>query len=323
MRSLPGVALRGPEEPYANTGRHEILGHVMRTRPVLCAIDEGEVSRHAVEAAAWLAQDLDTGVVLAHAFDPMGIPARPRPEMLARGITDADLEDVARRAARLLLRDAATRVAGVEVATELVEGQVVPELLELAEARWATLLVAGTAARGGIERMLLGSVSGALAQAAPCPVIAVQRGAALQEPGPVVAGYDGSAHSLRAARHAASLAARLGRELVLLHVTRGEGVEPDEELARELYAAGVGGLGDDPGRPAPDLKVRLEVEEGEPVQVLAAVGREQSAALLVTGTRGRSALSSALLGSVSVGLVGAAGRPVALVPATAGETPAG
>ena len=34
-------------------------------------------------------------------------------------------------------------------------------------------------------------------------------------------------------------------------------------------------------------------------------------------------LSSALLGSVSVGRVRAAGRPVSLVPASAGEAPAG
>jgi nucleotide-binding universal stress UspA family protein len=154
-------------------------------------------------------------------------------------------------------------------------------------------------------------------------VVAAPRGAALDEPGPVVAGYDGSPHSVRAARHAAALAARLGRELVLLHVTRDRGVEAGEELARELYAAGISGLGDDPGRPALDLRVRLAVEEGDPVQVLAAVGREQAAALLVTGTRGRNALSSALLGSVSVGLIAAAGRPVALVPASAGETPVG
>jgi hypothetical protein len=33
-------------------------------------------------------------------------------------------------------------------------------------------------------------------------------------------------------------------------------------------------------------------------------------------------LSSALLGSVSVGLIAAAGRPVTLVPASAGEIPA-
>jgi nucleotide-binding universal stress UspA family protein len=304
-------------------GEHVILGHAVGARPVMCAIDDGEASRHAVRVAAWLADALDTRLVLAHAFDPMGIPARPRAEMHARELTDDDLVEAERHAARLLLEHAAAGVGGVEVVTELVEGPEVDELLRLAADRWAVVLVAGTAARAGLERMLAGSVSGALAAAAPCPVVAVPRGAAIDEPGPVVVGYDGSPHSLRAARHAAALAARLRRELVLLHVTTGEGVKADEELARDLYAAGVRGLGDEPGRPALDLNVRMAVEDGDPAQVLAAVGREEAAALLVTGTRGRNALSSALLGSVSVGVVGAAGRPVALVAASAGESPAG
>jgi len=305
------------------SGPHEILGHAVGTRPVMCAIDEGEASRQAVRVAAWLARALDTRLVLAHAFDPMGIGARPREEMLARDLTDDDLVHAERRAAQLLLEEAAKSVTDVELTPELLEGEIVAELLRLAVERWAVLLVAGTAARGGLERVLAGSVSGALVASAPCPLVAVPRGAALDEPGPVVVGYDGSAHSLRAARHAAALAARLRRELVLLHVTGKEAVRPDEDLARDLYAAGLRGLGDEPGRPALDLTVRLAVEDGDPVQVLAAVGREEAAALLVTGTRGRNALSSALLGSVSVGLVGAAGRPVALVPESAGDGPAG
>jgi nucleotide-binding universal stress UspA family protein len=289
----------------------------------MCAIDDSEASRHAVRAAAWLARAFDAGLVLAHAFDPMGIGARPLEEMRAVGISDDDLVHVARRAARRLLDDAARAVTGVKVATELAEGQVVAELRRLAVARWAALLVAGTAARGGLDRVLLGSVSGALAADAPCPLVAVPRAAALEELGPVVAGYDRSAQSLRAARHAAGLAARLGRELVLVHVTGEKGVRLDEELAQELHAAGVPGLGDDPGWPALQVRGRLVVEDGDPVQVLAAVARERAAALLVTGTRGRNALGSALLGSVSVGLIRAAGRPVALVPGSAAEIPAG
>jgi nucleotide-binding universal stress UspA family protein len=307
----------------AGTEVREILGHEIGPRPVMAAIDGGEASTDAVEAAAWLARAFDAELLLAHAFDPMGIPARPRSEMLAAHITDEDVEQVARRAARLLLDHASEDVSGVEVATELVEGPAVSALLELAQARWAALLVAGTAARSGIERVLLGSVSGTLAASAPSPVVVVPRGAALEEPGPVVAGYDGSAGGLRAARHAAALAVRLGRELVLVHVTRDKAVEADEQLARELYAAAVAGLGEDPSGRRLDLRVRLVVEEGDPVQVLAAIAREESAALLVTGTRGRNALSSALLGSVSAGLVAAAGRPVVLVPASAGEAPGG
>ena len=287
---------------------------MMSARPVMCAIDDSEPSRHAVRVAAWLARALDARLVLAHAFDPMQIATRPREEMVGLEITDDDLEFGARHAARQLLDDTARTVTGVEVATEFAEGQVVAELRRVAIARWAALLVAGTAARGGLDRVLLGSVSRTLAGEAPCPLVAVARGATLEEPGPVVAGYDRSAHSLRAARHAAALAARLRRELVLVYVTGADDVPPDDELARELSRGGV-------GEPALDLNVQLVVEDGEPVQVLAAIAREREAALIVTGTRGRNVLSAALLGSVSAGLVRVAGRPVALVPASAGEIP--
>ena len=136
----------------------------------------------------------------------------------------------------------------------------------------AALLVAGTAARQGLQRLLHGSVSGALAVDAPCPVVVVPPDAVLGEPGPVLVGDDGSEHGRRAVRHAEALAARLERELVSLHV-----------------------------------------EDGEPVEGLTAAARERRACLVVTGTRGHGPLRGQLVGSVSTGLVRAAGRPVMLV----------
>lgn len=167
------------------------------------------------------------------------------------------------------------------------------------------LLVTGTAARGGLDRILIGSVSSLLAARAPCPVLAVPLAAALEAAGPILAGYDGAEHSLRAARVGATLAARLGRELVLLHVAgrRDEDVRPDDRLASHLYGAAVAALGAEQDRPPLDLKVGLAVEEGDPVEELARVGRDRDAALIITGARGRNVLTSALLGSVSAGLV--------------------
>ena len=69
----------------------------MSARPVMCAIEDSEASRHAVRAATWLAQGLEAALVLAHAFDPMGIGTLPRRDMLARGITDDELEHAAPR----------------------------------------------------------------------------------------------------------------------------------------------------------------------------------------------------------------------------------
>lgn len=282
---------------------------------VVCALEDTLVSRHALRASRWLARELDAPVVAVHVFDPMAIGVPPSGEMLAAGIADDQLERAARGAA-LRLVDETAREAGLEA--ELVEGRPVTELLRRAGALRARLLVTGTATRTGLERLLIGSVASELAARAPCPVVTVTRGAALEVEGPVLAGFDGSEHSLRAARHAAALAARLKRRLVLLHVADGdERVDVDPRLADELAAGARRALGEG-DRPSLALQVSVALEEGDAVTLLSQVARELSAALIVTGTRGRSGVRAALLGSVSSGLTRAAGRPVVVVPASAG-----
>jgi nucleotide-binding universal stress UspA family protein len=70
-------------------------------------------------------------------------------------------------------------------------------------------------------------------------------------------------------------------------------------------------------RLARDL-MRMQVERGDPVE-MAQAARDQRACLAVTGTRGRGPVRGELIGSVSRGMVRAAGRPVALVPSSAGD----
>ncbi len=285
--------------------------------PVICAFEDKAIARHALRASAWLAHALEAPLVVAHAFDAMGIRVPPTREMLQRSVTVEELERSARQRAHRKLGAAAELVSGTNVQPELLEDHPVPGLLELAATRGARLLVTGTAARVGLDRILIGSVTSELAAHSPCPVIAVPRAAALEEPGPVLAGYDGSEHGLRAARHAAALAAQLRRDLVVVHVAKDgdEVTRPDRELAGELYVAASEGLLSGPGQPL-DLDVSVVRESGDPADVLVRVARERAAALIFTGTRGRNALSSALLGSVSASVVSVADRPVGLVPAS-------
>jgi nucleotide-binding universal stress UspA family protein len=290
--------------------------------PIICAVEDTEAARHAARASKWLASALEAPLVLAHVFDPMGIAVPPIQDMVAASVSTEDLEHAARGRALRHLDELARSLGDGEVATELPEDMPVPGLLDLATARGARLIVTGTAARTGLDRVLIGSVSSEVAARAPCPVIAVARGAAIGDPGPVLVGYDGSEHSLRAGRHAVALAAELRREVVLMHVVGREGsdLRLDRELAGDLHAAARGALGAS-GTRRLELKVNLATEQGDPVEVLARAGRERAAALIVLGTRGRNALSSALLGSVGAGLVHAAERPVGLVPESAGDGP--
>jgi nucleotide-binding universal stress UspA family protein len=185
---------------------------------------------------------------------------------------------VAEESARADLVATLAGLPHADVTGSVLTGWPASEIRRRAAEDDAALLVCGTAARRGLDHLLEGSVSGALAADAPCPVVVVPPDAALREPGPVLVGDDGSEHGRRAARHAEMLAGRLGRDVVSLHV-----------------------------------------EEGDPAAELARVARERRACVAVVGTRGRGPLRSALFGSASTGLVRAAGRPVALISAHAGE----
>jgi nucleotide-binding universal stress UspA family protein len=292
-------------------------------RPVICAIEDTAVASRAANAAAWLARAWSAPLVLAHVFDPMGIGVPSARAAASVSVTAEDLEHAARRRASRFLADASRAARGDDVSVEMLEGRPAPALLTLAAARDAKVLVTGTAARAGLDRVLVGSVSSVLAAGAPCPVLVVSETAALEQPGPVLVGYDGSEHSLRAARHSAALAARLDRPLVLMHVVsdREQRVRPDAELADELYAAVGSTLSGGQDRPPLRLEVSVAVEEGDPVQTLGRAGRERGAALIVVGSRGLNVVGGVLLGSVSAGLMAVAEQPVGVVPASAGDSP--
>ena len=278
-------------------------------RPVVlvCAVEAPERSLPGVSAAHWLARELGAQLHLVHVFDPMSIPVPRSGELSALGRSSDDIAAAARTWAEERLARAAWLVEDVSPEASVLDGPIVEELVRYAGERRASLVITTTAARGPVDRLLVGSVTAQLAARAPCPVLAVARGAVTGGPGPVVCAYDGSDHGARAARHAAWLAAALGRELVLAHVRSLHDHVPalaDDELRA---AAAVHG---------PD--VRVIVRDGDPGQELARLATTCDAAVVVAGTRGRGPVASALLGSVSATLVRAAGRPVVLVPATAG-----
>jgi len=131
----------------------------------------------------------------------------------------------------------------------------------------------------------------------------------------LLAAYDGSIHSRRAARHAAVLAARLGRDLVVVGAgEKGERAHLDRDLGADLSAT-VSAV---PDTASARLGLSVEEREGEPVATVTSVASEVRACLVVTGTRGLGDFRTALFGSVTLGLIRSAGRPVVLVSQSAG-----
>jgi nucleotide-binding universal stress UspA family protein len=118
----------------------------------------------------------------------------------------------------------------------------------------------------------------------------------------VVAGVDRSDAAEPVADAASWLASTLDTRLLVVHAVE-EPVEEAEELLESVRARLPGGN---------DTSVRLV--EASPADRLIEVADEEDAELLVVGSRGRGALSSAVLGGVSRKVARNARCPVLVVP---------
>ncbi|MEL6614158.1 MAG: universal stress protein, partial [Bacteroidota bacterium] len=126
-----------------------------------------------IETAAGLAHHAGAPLIAFHAVEPLILPAPYAVEMGSLG-TDNLIAD-ATDALDERLRERVT----LPLATESVvrEGSALVEILDLAHARSAGLIVQGSHGRTGIGRALLGSVAEAVAKRARCPVLTLRRGA--------------------------------------------------------------------------------------------------------------------------------------------------
>ncbi len=297
---------------------------------VLCAVDDSRQSTEVVRVGAELAERLGLRLMLAHAVPVAVTPGVATAAYAYAGVTDGDALDAAEATL-----DNVAAMAAVKDGTELrpLVGPPAERLLDLAESETPELIVVGASGRRRIAAALLGSVATTLAATAPCPVVVVpsRRGAGSTHetmsaakssagiPDTIICGVDDSGGAREAATVTGALAERLRARLVLVTVTpppddASEAAEDSRELASkqrrdaELLLAEV----------AVDLHLGARVERlvalGEPVDRLAAIAEAEGAHLIVTGSRGRGPLRSALLGSVSTALGARAPCPVVIVP---------
>ncbi|QYC40873.1 Universal stress protein [Nonomuraea coxensis DSM 45129] len=205
--------------------------------------------------------------------------------------------------------------ADVQVSTAMLGGNVIDALL--AESVSAESLVLGSRGVGGFAGMMLGSVGLAVAGHAAGPVVIV-RGSAGTEHGVVVAGDDGSAGAGEAVAYAIDQARAQEARLRVIFAWRVPVVGSSwpvqgpqlaaffEEDARAARARA------DRWREAnPDVVIIDEQLRDHPVAALTKAAA--TADLVVVGSRGLGGFSSAVLGSISHGVLHHARCPVAVV----------
>lgn len=141
-------------------------------RPVVLATDgspSAEAARdEAIELA--LAMRVPLRVVVAWAM-----PTVAAFDYAALTVTHELTEAVREHALTVAEETAArARAAGVDVSTELREGDATEQICAVAESSSARMIVVGAHGWGAVKRLLLGSVSSRLVHEAPCAVLVVR-----------------------------------------------------------------------------------------------------------------------------------------------------
>jgi nucleotide-binding universal stress UspA family protein len=243
-------------------------------------------------------------VVCCHVVDATGLEG---PVILKK--VDTARSTLQRTAAPL-------REAGLEVDLRVATGDPERELLLIASEEHVEAIVAGSSGKSATDRLFVGSVSERLARDAGVPSLTLRFDMlrAAEDPADLARRFarlllvptDFSATAARALNVSLSFPRNTVGAMRILNVLPGDGdpeAEADAQLRKLADIAKERGVHATPvvGHGAPERAILAEIEASGITGV-------------VIGTRGRSPIQEALLGSVSMTLIRQAPVPVLVVP---------
>lgn len=287
---------------------------------ILCAVDRSPSSLqafgYAIALARWQGARLNLLEVI-EAAGPPGVSRAPKDDAVPNGIRAALERDL-----RRVLT--ARRASDLKVEIFMRKGHVVQEILAQAKASRSDLVVTGSHGRGGVQRLVLGSVAEKVLRLATCPVLTVRGGVRLTRRSrspfaTILCPTDFSAAANRAVAYAKRLAKEADAKLIVMStvewpfgtVTSG----PIAELRKSLESDARQGLLRLLPRPGSDRpRAQAVVATGKASAAIVQLARARSADLIVMGVSGRGALDVALLGSTTHHVIREGTWPVLTVP---------
>lgn len=288
---------------------------------IVFAGDLSEPSRGAFAAACALAREPGAHLHILNVVEPVLLAEPPEsvrgprlPAVLPATNTAAHRKEVEDQLRAFYRAD-----ASIAVDYEVRAGHAAEEILRVADEINADLLVLGTQGRGGVNRMVCGSVAEAVMRRSSRPVLAVRspdgapREIAIRR---ILQPTDFSPRSWPALGVARALARANGAELILMHVAPAEiltggafyapaDLGPEkEELARLREDAAQAGL---------DGSVQSRFCQGDPVSEILLAAEDLRCDLIVMGSHGRTGLRRLLMGSVAESICRKAPCPTLIV----------
>jgi nucleotide-binding universal stress UspA family protein len=275
-----------------------------RTHGIVVGYDGSPDSDEAARWAAGSALLRGEPILALIVIEPMDSPR-------SQGWPSAWWDDIEQRAVETL-----TAAGAADFTVERHYGKLVHTLLDAS--RDASMLVLGSRGHSRVGEVVIGSASQSAARKARCPLVVVRERQA-GETSRVVVGVDGSEPSRRALDFACGQATATDQQVVMIRAWKPFGVPVDKHgdlppsmsatLAEEEETLDKA-VAEARGR-FPELDIVGEFIATTPGRAL--VDASNTATIVVVGTRGRTALTEMVLGSVSHQVLHEAHCPVAVV----------
>ena len=288
---------------------------------ILCAIDRSPSSLEAFGCAIALAQWQGARLHLLEVIEeapPPGAARLPKDD----GVPNDTRTALERDLRRVLT---ARRASDLKVEILMRKGRVVEEILAQVKVKTKRpdLVVIGTHGRGGVQRLVLGSVAEKVLRLAPCPVLTVRRGARLTRRSrspfkTILCPTDFSAAANDAVAYAKRLAKEAEARLILMTavewsfdqtVMSGTVAEHRKTVESNANKALTRLL----PRPGSGPRAQAIVASGKAGAAIIEVARARSVDLIVMGVSGRGALDVAVLGSTTHHVIREGAWPVLTV----------
>jgi nucleotide-binding universal stress UspA family protein len=278
----------------------------MMIKNILCAIDRSPSSLqafgYAITLAKWQSARLNLLEVIEEA-PPPGVTRAPKSD----GVPTETWTALERDLRRVLT---ARRASDVKVEIFMRKGKVVQEILAQAKMSRSDLVVIGSHGRGGVQRLVLGSVAEKVLRLATCPVLTVRSGVRLARRSrspfeTILCPTDFSAAANKAVAYAKRLAQEADAKLILMSAVEwpfGDAVMSGAvaELRKSIESNASEALTRLLPRPASHgPRAQALVAVGKASAAIVKVARARSVDLIVMGVSGRGALDVALLGSTT------------------------
>jgi nucleotide-binding universal stress UspA family protein len=290
---------------------------------VLVPYDGSEPSRAALSQALALLQPTSTLVILTVVDDSAIITESA---ISSSAYDPTPLFETFDAQGTAMLADAVSRCAKANITpvTELVHGSPVPAIVAHMKKHGCDLVVMGTHARTGVDRLFLGSTTEGVLRSSTVPVLTVRTtDAVVAHPfATVVLGIDDSDASDAAVALAKTFMQSFKTRLVACHAIDTTVLYENaaaypydlQDVLEEMRAEGAAIIARSLTRASIDAHdVTVVVVEGSPARVLLQAVQDQHATDVIVGSHGRRGLRRFFLGSAAEQVVRSCDVPVLVV----------